>query len=113
MSLEFREANRFPVFAARDGTGITCRYNRLWLERGANRMNEARIQRGLRTVDDALLAPAVDAVETALESAPRLWLKLQKGDLVYVDNHKILHARTAYRDSGASRVMSRVWIRTV
>lgn len=111
LSLEARERNSFPVFS--DGPrGLTVRYNKLWLERGAARRDEAREARGLARVDDPRLAGAVSAMEAALAATPRLEAKMAPGDMVFTNNHRVLHARTAFNDvADARRHKSRVWIK--
>ena len=49
-----------------------------------------------------------DAIATAADAAPRF--KLHAGDVVVVDNYRMMHGREAYAD--LDRLMWRVWVWT-
>ncbi|WST90251.1 TauD/TfdA family dioxygenase [Streptomyces anulatus] len=89
-----------PVFS-RVGNRIAVQYNRFQIERGhqaaGNPLTSA--QRG-----------ALDAFDEALHNeALILRLPLRRGDLLMLDNHTLLHGRTAYSDPHRHRCLTRAW----
>jgi len=58
--------------------------------------------------DAAMIDAWRDAIATAGNAAPRF--KLQAGDVVVVDNYRMMHGREAYAD--LDRLMWRVWVWT-
>jgi Taurine catabolism dioxygenase TauD, TfdA family len=61
---------------------------------------------------DDLGAAALDAMREAIEAADS-WveLRLERGQLLYVNNRQIAHSRTAFRDDDARRHLMRFWNR--
>lgn len=95
-------ANAFPIFAGPPGDP-TLRYMRHWIETG---QREAGAPLGLEALAD------LNHLDTAL-CAPRHrhTFLLAPGDLLFVDNHRIAHDRTAYVDGpGQPRRMLRLWL---
>ncbi|MEB3185716.1 MAG: TauD/TfdA family dioxygenase [Cyanobacteriota bacterium] len=97
-----RLANRFPIYQ-QAADGPTLRYMRHWIETGHGRLGKP-------------LAPAdrqaFDLLDTTLND-PRFRhdLRLQSGDLLFCDNHKLAHDREAYQDDPAApRLMLRLWL---
>lgn len=85
------------------------------------RYDRARLNNAARTARDgdpdgatAADRELYDLIETtAASSAVRLELDLQPGDLLLIDNHAVLHARSAYEDFDAPehrRHLSRLWL---
>ncbi len=95
--------SRHPVFAW-DGARLTVRYYDDYLRNGHRLMDEP-----LEPADEA----ALDALRAAVE-APGGWLefRLEPGQIEFVNNHLLAHARTAFEDGGAGgRHLLRLWIR--
>nr|WP_225882154.1 TauD/TfdA family dioxygenase [Streptomyces aureocirculatus] len=93
-------ARTAPVFA-RTGTHITVQYNRYQIERGH--------QAAGRPLTPAQ-TDALDAFDEALRhQAPLLVLQLRRGDLLLLNNHTMLHGRTAYTDPHRQRCLTRAW----
>ena len=94
--------NQFPVFSdAADGP--TLRYMRYWIEKGHERL-------GLPLADAD--RRAFDALDAALNH-PRFChsFQLQEGDILMVDNHKLVHDREAYEDTPLRpRHLIRLWL---
>ena len=96
------EANAFPIFAG-PPEDPTLRYMRHWIETG---QREAGHPLGQEALAD------LDALDAALQS-PRFRhdVLLEAGDLLFVDNHRLAHDRTAYCDgAGPPRLMLRRWV---
>ncbi|MFD3566943.1 TauD/TfdA family dioxygenase [Streptomyces sp. NPDC058667] len=93
-------ARTAPVFT-RTGTRITVQYNRYQIERGH--------QAARRPLTPAQ-TDALDAFDEALsDQAPLLHLQLRRGDLLLLNNHTVLHGRTAYTDPHRQRCLTRAW----
>ncbi|MFI5743460.1 TauD/TfdA family dioxygenase [Streptomyces anulatus] len=93
-------ARTAPVFT-RASNRTTVQYNRYQIERG----HQAAGHPLTPAQTDAL-----DAFDEALRhQAPLLRLQLRRGDLLLLDNHTILHARTAYTDPHRQRCLTRAW----
>lgn len=84
----------------------SMRYDRARLDNAAHHGGPA----GIQTADRELY----DLIETtAASAAVRLELDLQPGDLLLLDNHVVLHARSAYDDFDApehKRHLLRLWL---
>lgn len=97
-----RLANRFPIFhQAQDGP--TLRYMRHWIETGHQQLGK-----DLKPED----VEALNLLDNTLNDRQfRHDLKLEPGDLLFCDNHKLAHDRQAYSDDPtAPRLMVRLWI---
>ncbi len=95
-------ANAFPIFAGAEDQP-TLRYMRLWIERG---QAEAGLPLGPRALAD------LDILDAAL-NAPghRHDFRLEAGDLLLLDNHRIAHGRAAYNDDPQRpRRLLRLWL---
>ena len=97
-------ANAFPILAGppRDPT---LRYMRHWIETGQRQAGEPL---SLEALAD------LDTLDAAL-NAPRFRhdFQLERGDLLFVDNHRMAHGRTAYgEDPEQPRLMLRLWLNT-
>jgi hypothetical protein len=94
-------ANAFPIF---DGPrhDPTLRYMRHWIETGQREAGQPLGPEELRDLD------ALDAALTA----PRFRhsVVLRPGDLLFLDNHRLAHDRTAYVDGGERRLLWRLWL---
>ena len=94
--------NRFPVFA--DGPdGPTFRYMRYWIEKGHQRM-------GHPLADDD--RDAFDVLDATLNH-PHFChcFQLQEGDILLIDNYKLVHDREAYDDNPQRpRRLIRLWL---
>lgn len=97
-----RLANRFPIYQ-QASDGPTLRYMRHWIETGHARLNKPLALEDLQAFD------RLDA--TLNDPCFRHDLRLEPGDLLFCDNHKVAHDREAYQDDpGAPRLMVRLWL---
>ena len=94
---------RQPVFSV-EGGRISCCYNRFQIEAG-HRYPGARPLGPMER-------EALDLFETFAEDPEfHFSLRLEPGDLQIVNNHTVLHARTAYQDGADSgRLLLRTWL---
>ncbi len=95
----------YPILSW-DGSGLTYRYLRYWIEAGYEKigkpMGEAE-RRAFETLD-----------ATANDPALRVEFSLAPGDLFFVNNRWILHNRTAFEDFAEPerrRHLARLWLR--
>ncbi|MER6571528.1 TauD/TfdA family dioxygenase [Streptomyces sp. NPDC001093] len=93
----------------RYGDRPSMRYDRARLDNGAGTSGDGGAD-GARAADRELY----DLIETTAASpAVRLELDLHPGDLLLLDNHVVLHARSAYEDFDAAehrRHLLRMWL---
>ena len=95
-------SNHFPVFSdAADGPSL--RYMRFWIEKGHERL-------GLPLTDAD--CRAFDALDAALNHSRFCHsFQLQEGDILLMDNHKLVHDREAYNDNPRRpRHLIRLWL---
>lgn len=94
-----------PIFSISEGVFL-ARYVRRFIE-ASQRFDDAP------RITDTQLA-AFDAFDAVLESpGMSLDLRLRPGDWLLIDNHRMLHSRTAYRDAdepGQARLLFRSWL---
>ena len=99
------EDNHFPIFALNDTQQkITFRYMRYWIEEG---------QRLLGTNLDNSTVNALDWLDTKLNDPQHHHEQhLKPGEILWIDNRDIAHARTPYRtDAHADRLLYRMWLK--
>ncbi len=94
-----------PVWGVRDGK-FTSHYSRTFVE-VAQRRPAAEVPR--------LSAAQAEALDTLHDLAEELCLAMNfaPGDIQFVNNHVIYHARTAFEDAaaqGADRLLYRLWL---
>lgn len=53
---------------------------------------------------------ALERFQNALEAAPRIEIELEPGEILLIDNHRILHGRTAIEAAPSKRHLVRYWI---
>jgi hypothetical protein len=96
------QANAFPILAGPPADPI-LRYMRHWIETGH--------QRAGQPLDPQVLAD-FDQLDAALNDPLfRHAFSLKRGDLLFLDNHRIVHGRTAYgEDPARPRRMLRLWL---
>ncbi|MCR9244873.1 MAG: TauD/TfdA family dioxygenase, partial [bacterium] len=96
--------NRFPVFARCDTTGaIRFRYMRYWIEKGQERAGQPLGPEEVAAFDrlDELLAAPQNVVR----------FRLERGDVMLVNNRTLAHNRTAYVDDPDNpRLLQRMWL---
>lgn len=94
---------RQPVFSVAGGR-LSCCYNRFQIEAGHR-------YPGARPLE-AMEREALDLFESLAEDPQfHFSLRLEPGDLQIVNNHTVLHARTAYQDGADSgRLLLRTWL---
>ncbi len=93
--------NRFPVFRRDDDT-LTFRYMRYWIERAHALIGEP--------LNDAQTI-ALDRLDSALADPLHvLSFTLQRGEMLWVDNRRMAHNRSAFVDNPVQpRTMVRMW----
>ena len=102
-SAEAGKVSAYPVFEQRDGRLLARLYTD-YIDNGY-RLAGATLDAAGRAALD-LLADLADDPRTRVE------FRLQAGQFQYVNNHRLAHSRTAFRDDGArSRHFVRVWNR--
>jgi len=96
--------NRFPVFAPSDRAGgVLFRYMRYWIEKGQEKADQPLDDEALRALDrlDELLAAPENVVT----------FRLERGDILWVNNRLLAHNRTGYQDTPDNvRQLQRMWI---
>ena len=96
--------HRIPTFSWHQGY-LACRFNQKAIEGGA-----PKAQAPLTALEQA----AVDFVGTAaVRSDIELSMQFQPGDIQWLNNHVILHSRTAYedhQDPAHKRLLLRLWL---
>lgn len=94
---------KLPVWGVRDGK-FTSHYSRTFVEAGQRQANAPRVSPAQWEALD-LLADLADELGFAMSFAP--------GDIQFVNNHIIYHARTAFEDdadAGRDRLLLRLWL---
>lgn len=94
-----------PVFSGNDGR-MVCRYIRRFIESSQRHADAPRLSRQQLAAMDALdeLLKRADIVAN---------MDLEPGQVQLVENHKILHSRAAFEDSGEQRrLLLRLWLST-
>lgn len=96
--------NRFPIFAQCDREGgVLFRYMRYWIEVGHEKAGAPLSAVEIEAMDrlDALLKHPDNVVS----------FRLERGDILWVNNRLLAHNRTAYRDTADNvRQLQRMWI---
>ncbi|EST38934.1 hypothetical protein N566_04785 [Streptomycetaceae bacterium MP113-05] len=94
-----------PVFS-REGGDFAARYLRRFIEDSQRHPDAPRLtvrqRESMDLLDEILERPGVC-----------LGMELHPGDLQFIDNYRLLHARTAFRDTageGAGRLLLRLWL---
>ena len=106
------ENNQFPVFSQQlGGEGLhhpvgrwTFRYMRFWIEKGLEKT-------GRRMTPE--LHAALDLLDSTLETkVPKIRVRMERGDMVFCNNHFVAHHRDVYKDvvGERKRHMVRVWL---
>lgn len=96
--------NRFPVFQPCERAGgVLFRYMRYWIEKGQDRAGAPL---------DAQQRAALDLLDQLLEAPDNvLRFAMARGDVFWINNRRLAHNRTAYRDTpGNVRQLQRMWI---
>ncbi len=106
VSLEQLRKNTFPVFSEGKYTdGVSFRYMRYWIETGAQKSNNPLSDTAIK---------ALDYLDDFMnDDKHQLQLKLERGDILFANNHTIAHNRTAYIDheeKEKKRLLVRTWI---
>jgi Taurine catabolism dioxygenase TauD, TfdA family len=97
------EVDVAPVVVDGDGRP-RFRYNRVWIDLAGRRLH-GEVPADVRT--------ACDALDEALERAPRWSVRLDTGEALFVDNARALHRRGAFEDppGAPGRLLWRLWLR--
>ncbi len=99
-----RMNNQFPVFSEHSERGFICRYMRFWIEKGYEKA-EVPVPDGL--------TDALDSLDGCLEEEDSVAnFRLERGEMLWVDNCTTLHDRTEYEDdANAPRLLLRQWVK--
>jgi hypothetical protein len=95
-------ANDIPLFQYDDQGGVIFRYMRYWIESALEKLEEPA-PAGLKDVLNA-----IDSFFAHPENA--MSFRLNRGDMLFVNNRFICHNRTAFVDGDKPRVYVRTWI---
>jgi len=96
--------NSFPIFSpSSPGQTRTFRYMRYWIEKGQERAGRPLSTRQMS---------ALDALDKELRAPANIVrLKLERGDLLWVNNRRVAHGRERYRDTADNqRRLHRIWV---
>jgi hypothetical protein len=94
--------NDIPLFQFDSEGGVIFRYMRYWIESALLKLNEmapTHLQEALNTIDDFFARP---------ENA--MCFRLERGDMLFVNNRFLCHNRTSFIDGEKPRVYVRAWI---
>jgi alpha-ketoglutarate-dependent taurine dioxygenase len=95
---------RVPIFALREGS-ISCCYQRALIAAGHRELGMPLSQSEVQALD------LLD--EIAMAPRNRVALKLNRGDILVINNYTVLHARTAFREypePERRRHLVRLWL---
>jgi hypothetical protein len=101
-NLEAIRNNDIPLFQFDSEGGVIFRYMRYWIESALLKLNEpapTHLLEALNTIDDFFARP---------ENA--MCFRLERGDMLFVNNRFLCHNRTAFIDGEKPRVYVRAWI---
>ncbi|MCO1334009.1 TauD/TfdA family dioxygenase [Microbulbifer sp. OS29] len=101
-NIENIQENHFPIFKYSEDK-LTIRYMRYWIEKGQERIGKPL---------SSEVTSALDALDIELNSEENtLSFYMERGDIIFVDNTRILHDRDGFIDTPEQkRVYTRVWI---
>jgi hypothetical protein len=100
--LDAIRSNDIPLFQYDERGGVIFRYMRYWIESALVKLNEPT-PTGLTELLDA-----IDSFFAQTENA--MCFRLERGDMLFVNNRFICHNRTAFIDGDKPRVYVRAWI---
>jgi alpha-ketoglutarate-dependent taurine dioxygenase len=100
--LEAIRANDIPLFQYHDEGGVTFRYMRYWIESALEKLKEPMPHELVELLD------SIDGYFAAEDHA--MCFRLERGDMLFVNNHFLCHNRTAFIDGEKPRVYVRAWI---
>jgi hypothetical protein len=95
-------ANDIPLFQQDSNGGVIFRYMRYWIESALEKLHEPSPQ-GLQEILDA-----IDAYFAHPEHA--MCFRLERGEMLFVNNRFLCHNRTAFIDGDKPRVYVRAWV---
>jgi hypothetical protein len=95
-------ANDIPLFQFDKEDGVIFRYMRYWIESALEKLQEPTPIGLTETLN------AVDAFFSLPENT--LCFKMNRGDILFVNNRFLCHNRTAFTDGDKPRVFVRAWI---
>jgi hypothetical protein len=100
--LEAIRANDIPLFQYDQEGGVTFRYMRYWIESALEKLKEPT---------PAGLTELLDSIDSYFaEESHAMCFLLDRGDMLFVNNHFLCHNRTAFVDGDVPRVYVRAWI---
>jgi hypothetical protein len=100
--LEAIRANDIPLFQYDQEDGVTFRYMRYWIESALEKLQEPT---------PAGLTELLDSIDGYFaEESHAMCFLLDRGDMLFVNNHFLCHNRTAFVDGDVPRVYVRAWI---
>ncbi|MFM7730309.1 MAG: TauD/TfdA family dioxygenase, partial [Flavobacteriales bacterium] len=93
--------NAFPIFST-DQRGFHFRYMRYWVERAYEKLSLPLDQQVIEGMD------AIDHYFHQPEN--RIQFRMERGDMLFVNNRFLCHNRTAFTTSSPPRTLVRSWI---
>jgi hypothetical protein len=100
--LDAIRANDIPLFQLDAHGGIVFRYMRYWIESALSKLQEPAPMHLMEALN------AIDAFFARPENA--MCFRLNRGDMLFVNNRFLCHNRTAFVDGDTPRVYVRAWI---
>jgi hypothetical protein len=100
--LDAIRSNDIPLFQYDESGGVIFRYMRYWIESALEKLNEPAPE-GLKD-----LLNEIDRFFAQPEHA--MCFRLERGQMLFVNNRFICHNRTAFIDGDKPRVYVRAWI---
>lgn len=95
-------ANDIPIFQSDTEGGIIFRYMRYWIESAQIKLGHEIPSKLTKTLD------IIDSYFAAPEHA--MCFRLERGDMLFVNNRFLCHNRTAFEDGEKPRLYVRTWI---
>jgi hypothetical protein len=95
-------ANDIPIYQYDSDGGVIFRYMRYWIESALVKLGReipSELTKALDIIDNYFAAP---------EHA--MCFRLERGDMLFVNNRFLCHNRTAFEDGENPRVYARAWI---
>ena len=97
--------NTYPIFgtSSSEQSGFQFRYMRFWIDKGYFKTN---------TEQSPSLQKALDYLDEALNTAPRLTCRLERGEIIFCHNWITPHDRDEYDEPPGTpkRHMVRIWL---
>lgn len=95
------EENTIPIYEETT-EGVRFRYMRYWIERAHEKLN--------KIIPEELIQ-AMDVIDDYFKNEENVVeFKMKRGEMLFINNHKIAHNRRRFEDNGLKRLLVRTWI---